>query len=105
MSVDDVYKDLISEALEAASVVATPDQINTIYGHIKYNFTDSWGYISNPAANPVEYENSKLKQEIKKIRDITPCPSCAGGIMKVKQHPNGRNQNVCNKCNLSVWIG
>jgi hypothetical protein len=98
----DYWQDVVSEALEAAGLVATRDQIDEIaasvaMGHECYGQAHGHGCIPNP----IELENKQLREQLKREESLVFCRECQGrGSITENAGGIGRSStSQCWKCN------
>jgi len=95
----DYWKECIAEAFDDAGIVATQDQIGTVAywvegAHENYGMAFGHGCIPNPLV----IENDKLKNDIRKEREMVICRECDGTGEDVWCGPVHSATSECSRC-------
>jgi DnaJ-class molecular chaperone len=94
------WKECIEEAFDDAGISATEEQINTVADWVK-GAHDNYGmaFGHDCISNPLENENKRLTQELKKEKNKTICDKCNGKGSITTHGPCHSATSLCYKCN------
>lgn len=96
----DYWKDVVSEALEEAGVIATREQVDAIakdvaMGHECYG--QAHGHHCIP--NPIELDNKRLHEQLEHERSLVHCRECNGRGSITENLGVRCSTSQCWKCN------